>query len=479
MRMKIKPTKTQWTWGIVAFWTTVGVLLVYYLIFHFNSLASGISSLNSSMASIFFGVLFALILSPLVNWFEKKILIPKYKRKGIDIGEGNINGKYFRRMRKWSVFFTELVFILILALLVFLIVPSTVDSVFSIADNIQVYIRNLTRSVNELLESIKNSDFGERSGTDESTEFLQDFFNSAGSKISSYISSTLLPDMSDIIKKVSDSVVQVVRNLFNIFVGIIVSCYLLYSKEKMAGQFKKLGYALFREETANDIIAGFRFVKNTFVGFFSGKILDSIIIGVLCFIGTTIMRIPYAGLVSTVVGVTNIIPFFGPYIGGIFGALVLVLIDPLKALYFLIFIICLQQFDGNILGPKILGNSTGISSFWVIFSIMLFGAMFGFVGWIVGVPIFAVIYTWVKYFADHQLEKKNLPTDTAVYSESAYIRGGEVHFLQEKADSRYVPKMQQSPLRMLFGRGEGNRKPEKGSGEESFDDHDKKPEEKD
>jgi hypothetical protein len=139
---------------------------------------------------------------------------------------------------------------------------------------------------------------------------------------------------------------------------------------------------------------------------------------------------------------------------------VLVLIDPLKALYFLIFIICLQQFDGNILGPKILGNSTGISSFWVIFSIMLFGAMFGFVGWIVGVPIFAVIYTWVKYFADHQLEKKNLPTDTAVYSESAYIRGGEVHSLQEKADSRYVPKMQQSPLRMLFGRGKGtvNRK---------------------
>ena len=170
---------------------------------------------------------------------------------------------------------------------------------------------------------------------------------------------------------------------------------MLASKERFAGQIKKVIYAVFERDTANITIRNFRFTHRTFIGFLPGKVIDSICIGILCFIGTSIMGTPYPALVSVIIGVTNIIPFFGPFLGAIPSTILIFVVDPmhpLNCVYFVIFVFVLQQFDGNILGPKILGDSTGLTGFWVIFAITLFGGLYGVLGMIVGVPIFAVIY---------------------------------------------------------------------------------------
>ena len=208
--------------------------------------------------------------------------------------------------------------------------------------------------------------------------------------------------------------------IFKLIIGIILSVYLLFNKETHGAQAKKVAYSLFSEERANNLINNTRFAHRTFGGFISGKIVDSLIIGILCFIGTTVMQTPYALLISVIVGVTNIIPFFGPYLGAIPSGFIILMINPVKCLWFLIFILILQQIDGNIIGPKILGDSTGLSSFWVIFAITLFGGIFGVVGWFLGVPIFAIIYAAVKTFIDTRLERKKLPSDTLYYIGSDY-----------------------------------------------------------
>jgi len=207
----------------------------------------------------------------------------------------------------------------------------------------------------------------------------------------------------------------VVMVLKNILIGVIVMVYLLNIKGTLSAQGKKIIYSIFPVKTANQAIDEIRFVHRVFGGFITGKILDSLIIGILCFVLLNAMKMPYTLLVSVIVGVTNVIPFFGPFIGAIPSAFLILLVSPIKCLYFLIFILLLQQFDGNILGPKILGQSTGLPSFWVLFSILLFGGLFGFVGMIIAVPTFAVIYSVVSRLVNRSLTKKDLSLKTADY----------------------------------------------------------------
>ena len=205
---------------------------------------------------------------------------------------------------------------------------------------------------------------------------------------------------------------DIVRMLLNILIGVIVSIYVLKDKEKLAAQSKRLLYSFCSVKKANSVIAVTRLTNDKFGNFITGKIFDSIIIGVLCFIILTIFRIPYTALVSVVVGVTNVIPFFGPFIGAIPSAFLILLAEPIKCLTFVIIIIALQQFDGNILGPKILGSSTGVSSFWVMFSILVGSGLFGFWGMLCGVPVFAVIYAIVSESCRCSLEERGLDYST-------------------------------------------------------------------
>ena len=260
----------------------------------------------------------------------------------------------------------------------------------------------------------------------------------------------LLPNVNTIVKVASRSFMSVVGVFIDLLVGFIVAIYVLISKERFATMGKKISYAFLKEEYANELIGGFRFVNNTFAGFVGGKLIDSIIIGIVCYFGCVILGINYPVLISVIVGVTNIIPFFGPYIGGAAGALLLVLIDPIKALIFLIFVIVLQQFDGNILGPLILGSSTGLSSFWVIFAITLFGGLWGIVGLFIGVPVFAVIYALVSRITNTFLAKRQLSTETEDYYDLAYIEDGEYKSLSDKDNNKFNAGKEPDTFERIF-----------------------------
>ena len=191
--------------------------------------------------------------------------------------------------------------------------------------------------------------------------------------------------------------------------------YLLAAKEKSAARCCKLLYGVLPEDKAAFTVRGFRRVDYIFSGFVRGKLLDSLIIGILCFIGCSILKMPYTPLVSVIVGVTNVIPFFGPFLGAIPCALLILLVSPLKCLYFVIFIFLLQQLDGNVIGPKILGDSTGISSIWVIVAILIGGGFGGVLGMFLGVPIFACLQVLVRWLLNTRLKKKNMPLAASEY----------------------------------------------------------------
>ena len=214
--------------------------------------------------------------------------------------------------------------------------------------------------------------------------------------------------------------IGVLNVLKNFFIAIIICAYFLNSKDLFAAQSKKVIVAFFSEHTAKEILDGASFTNKTFGGFINGKIIDSLIIGLLCFVCMTIFGWEYTLLISCIVGITNIIPFFGPFIGAIPSALLLLMVDPEQCMWFLVFILALQQFDGNILGPKILGDSTGLASFWVLFAVLVGGGLFGFIGMVIGIPVFAIIYAYATRSINRRLAKRGFSTDISDYMIDSY-----------------------------------------------------------
>ena len=239
---------------------------------------------------------------------------------------------------------------------------------------------------------------------------MNDTLDRAASYFENWVQTDVLPQATTYLASITSGVISMVKLLFNTIIGLIVSVYVLMEKEKFIGQSKKIIYAIFKPERGNIIVRTVRKSNQIFGGFITGKILDSVIIGVICYVVLLIMNMPYTVLVSVIVGVTNVIPLYGPYIGAIPSFIIIALANPLQGLYFLIFIIILQQFDGNILGPKILGNTTNLSSFWVLFAILLFGGVFGIVGMVIGVPVFAFIYQLIREWVLDRLEEQKLQT---------------------------------------------------------------------
>lgn len=436
--MRFRPGKNQLRWGITVFLVAVAVMLTYSLLFRGQSIANGIRVINAAMMSIMYGVIIAYIMSPTLNFIEDKWLKPLYLKRGIDTSAPE-NGRAQRQMRKISVAMTIAFLLLILYGLLMIVIPQLINSIQSIIRNFPTYINNIYELSNKYFASNPDVNL-----------YINDMVARYSDKINEVVNTTLMPGMSTIVQAVSKSFISVIRGIFNFLVGLIVSVYLLNSKEVFCGQGKKMAYAFFKENVANEIISECRFIHHTFIGFISGKILDSAIIGILCFIGTSIIGTPYPVLVSVVVGVTNVIPFFGPYIGAIIGSILVVMIDPIATIYFLIFVLILQQFDGNILGPKILGDSTGLSSFWVIFAIMFFGGIFGVVGWIIGVPLFAVLYALVARLTNHFLRKKELPSELYHYMDAAYLENGSFKSLKDKENTKFRPNKQPSTWGKLF-----------------------------
>ena len=402
--MKFKFDKKYLHWGITAFLVIVASILFYYFLFHRSNMYSGISNLIRISMPVIDGFVLAYLMTPILNKIEKRIIIPLYMKTKLPMTPKNK-----RRLRGLSILVTIVLVLAVLYEFFGLIIPEVVRSIQSIIFQFPIYINNLSNWAMGLINN--NPDL---------EEVVNALIDQYSTKILDYINSNelldvLLPNVNDFLKTLSSSVIGVLKAMWNFVIGFIISIYVLGSKEKFAGQAKKIAYALFDRKMGNAVITNFRFIHSTFIGFIGGKIVDSIIIGIICFICTTIIGTPYAILVSVIIGVTNIIPFFGPWIGGVPSALLVLMVDPRQALYFVILILVIQQFDGNILGPKILGDSTGLSGFWVIFAITIFGGLFGVLGMVVGIPIFAVFYAGVKAFVNRLLAKKNLPIEIKPY----------------------------------------------------------------
>ncbi len=403
--MKFRWDKKYLYWGVTALTVICASMLFYFGIFHMDVLIRGFRILSSVMMPVIFGVVIAYLLTPVVNFLEEKFFFPFMKRRKIEI-----NKKKKKAVRYICVFFALLFALLIIYSLMAMIVPSIVESIISIINDMPRYVQNVGNWLNSILKD-----------NPELRSTAIDFFNSYSSKMETWMYVQLLPQLKEVLQQFTTGVFGALVFIKNFLIGAIISVYLMADKEGFLTQGKMFIYAAFDAERANDIIRGCRFVNKTFGGFVNGKIVDSAIIGVLCYILTSVIGTPYAILVSVIVGVTNVIPFFGPYLGAIPSAFIILLVNPMQCLYFLITILLLQQFDGNILGPKILGGSTGLSSFMVIVAILLFGGLLGIPGMIIGVPVWAVIVAGLKYLRNSWLKKKDLPTEDNLYQDVDYI----------------------------------------------------------
>lgn len=416
--MKFRIDKKYIHWGITAFLVIAASILFYYLLFHKESISNGFHTFATITMPIWDGLILSYLMTPILNSVEKRLVSFLCEKCHMEPTSRNK-----KRIRMLSIFITIIIVTFLIYSFFATIIPQLIRSIQSIILQFPSYIGNLTVWVQKLLAD--NPDI---------EAVVIEMMDKYSVELNNFLNLNLLPKMNELIRDVSLSFLGFLKTLWNLIIGFVISIYILGSKELFAGQSKKIVYALFETDAANAIISDVRFTHRTFSGFMVGKVIDSIIIGIICFFGISLMDIPYAILISVIVGITNIIPFFGPYLGAIPSALLILMVNPLQCLYFIIFILVLQQFDGNVLGPKILGNSTGLSSFWVIFSITLFGGMFGILGMIAGVPVFAVIYAGIKAIINQLLIQKELPTDTADYLNVGSIEQGE--FIPYEAKTR-------------------------------------------
>lgn len=406
----MKKNKNHIRWGLTAFFVILASLVSYYIIFHLDNFKGILSKLIVILMPVIDGMVIAYLLTPLLNYFERKLIKPFFRMIPLNIKP--------KQLRMCSIFFTMLVVFLGFYVFFAMVIPQISSSIMTIIEQFPTYVNTLTVWVSQILND--NPDFA---------AFVTNMINEYSVDLNNFFNSKIIPEINNVIMTISMSVVSILKELWNLVIGIIISFYLLGSKEKFSAQAKKIAYAFLSLETANRFISNVRFANKTFGGFFVGKIIDSIIIGILCFICTSIMGTPFCVLISVIVGVTNIIPFFGPFLGAIPSILLILFIDPIQALYFLIFVLILQQVDGNIIGPKILGSSTGLSSFWVIFSITLFGGLMGIFGMIIGVPIFAVIFASIKSVVESKLMLKELPAETSKYLRLLHINAEDLELV--------------------------------------------------
>ena len=368
-------------------------LIMIVSLFKFSKILTVLEQIIAVLMPIIWGLIIAYLLNPIMKFFEKilnKIFFRKKQHKKV--------------CRGISVTITTLVLLILLSALVYVVVPQLILSIKSIFDNAPDGFKNFQNWINNIMDNNPALNNYITSEFETILEYLEDLVTK------------LQPTFNNFVSDFTLGVVHFLLALKDFILGIIVSIYLLLSKETLLAQTKKIMLALFKKKTCENLFSLYHKSNGMFIGFISGKIIDSFIIGVLCFIGMSIFNMPYIVLISVIIGVTNIIPFFGPFIGAIPSAFLILLVEPKMILPFGIFIIVLQQFDGNILGPRILGNSTGLPAFWVLFAIFLGGGLFGFVGMLLSVPTFAVLYGLFRTYIESKLEKNNLPKETSAYA---------------------------------------------------------------
>lgn len=411
-RITIKEVFGKW-FGL--FLVLISAAVVYLLIINLDDIFSGFMFMLSVLKPVIYGAIIAYLLNPLTKMYYR-LLLKGYEKKGKSPSD-----KTVLIMESMTIVFALLTGVLIIAILCWLVIPQLITTVISLIETVPSQANDYYNYITDKIQSNKYIASRMQDTALQATKYMDNIINN---DLFPWLKSELLPNLNIYAKQFANGVMSSINVLYNLFIGIIVAIYLLKGKRVFAAQAKKITYGVCRKKTADTIIHYVRISNNMFSGFISGKIVDSTIIGIICFILMTIFRMPYALLVSVIVGVTNVIPVFGPYIGAIPSALLILLVSPVQALYFIILVAILQQVDGNIIGPAILGESTGLSAFWVLFSILFFGGFWGIVGMLVGCPLFAVIYTIAKDFINYCLGKRKLSTDTQTYVNLKTIENG-------------------------------------------------------
>ena len=382
--MDKKPHIKPYLYGMLAGFGAISLsILFFFLIYRFQGFGDAISKLTGILMPFIYGAVIAYLLKPVCNCVEDFLrrLLPE---------------KMGTAANMLAVTVSLLFGILVVYALIMMIVPQLITSVTTL----YYTARN---NLNDFVDWASHQEI--IASNQKLLDFIETSYDNLQDTLDNIVRTKLVPSMQSLLSGAALGMMSFVTFLKNIIIGVIVSVYLLASRKKFGQQCKMILYSLIKPRWADVILEEILYADKMFGGFINGKILDSAIIGVLCYIACLIFKFPSALLVSVIIGVTNVIPFFGPFIGAIPATLLILIQNPIKALWFVLFVLVLQQVDGNIIGPKILGNTTGLSSFWVLFAILLFGGLWGFVGMIIGVPLFAVIYDVLKKFVFHGLRR--------------------------------------------------------------------------
>lgn len=386
--MKIDWNKKYLTISVYAFIVILSSIALYYCVSNLNLFKDVLNNIVATAQPFIVGGVIAYLINYILNFYEVKVL---QRWKFADLSK-----KFRRGLGLILSYITAAAIVYIFVKIIF---PQVIDNVVGLVNNIPQYISDTTVFMSEVFEKIdipKNY-----------SAMVVERLNEMLSKI--------LEIVSNAVPALANTAMSIASSIWNIVLGIIISIYILIDKEKFASAGRKICYAMLNENKVDGILTLAKKSNDTFSRFIGGKILDSFIIGVLTFIILIIFKMPYALLVSVIVGITNVIPVFGPFIGAIPGFLIIVFVSPIQALWFLLIILAIQQIDGNIIGPYILGDSVGLSAFWIIFSVTIFGKLLGITGMIIGVPIFAILYSLIKEYIENKLKQKGLPIETSQY----------------------------------------------------------------
>ena len=397
--MKRISRSTYFKWGATVL--IVGALLVlfYHMVTNYKGFRSEISSFVSIISPFLYGFVMAYLLGPIYNYIVRKCY-PALK------GDAKTNKRALTISKVIATVICLVVIIGIVAGMVALLLPQIIESISVVSQSLPANLDHASELLDNLLANFENTQV---------TETIQAGMDELQKNLVTWVQNTLLPGVGSVMQRISSGVIVTIKTSLNLIIGLIACAYFLNGKEKFVAQIKMIIKAFLKPEHAEEVLELAAYTNRTFGGFITGKIIDSAIIGILCFVAMSVLKLPYPLLISTIVGITNIIPFFGPFIGAIPSIAIIILISPIQALWFLILIIVLQQLDGNVIGPAILGNSIGIASFWVMFAIIIGGGMFGFLGMILGVPVFAVIYYYFGKYITKRLVKKCESNDIRDY----------------------------------------------------------------
>ncbi len=398
----IKLQKQHYQWGLTAFLVVVCCFIVFFLLYRSDAVGDVFSKILSAITPLLYGMVMAYLLCPIYNFTVSRSY-------GL-ISTAKHNFKHDLTIAKiFGTLISIALMIVVIAGVLWMIIPGLFDSIMKVIDALPAAMKTFTQWVDVRFAKLP---------------VAKDYLDQLSSNITDYAidfaTNTILPHSANMAAAISGTVFGAIGFVFDFVIGMIVCVYILNIKDTLGAQAKKIIVAHFKESTAEEILQGAEYTNKTFGGFISGKIIDSAIIGILCFIIMSIFGWEYSLLISCIIGITNIIPFFGPFIGAIPSALLLLMVNPMHSLYFIILVIILQQFDGNILGPKILGDSTGLDSFWVLFAVLVGGGLFGFLGMVLSIPVFAVIYAYCGRALNRRLTKRGFSTDTLDYKVDKY-----------------------------------------------------------